>query len=94
MEPRLYSGLLTVKYAGNGRARKKCRGKQETQSNVFLYFLRALALPKCFRTEQTTVDAFSIYDEEFNIFLTHSAKISKRPFFSKKYKWRQWCSVL
>ena len=33
-----------VKHAGSGRARKKCRGKHETQSSVFPYFLSALQL--------------------------------------------------
>ena len=46
-----------VKHAGSGRARKKCRGKHETQSSVFPYFLSALPLPKCFTTEQNTVEA-------------------------------------
>ena len=42
-----------VKHAGSGRARKKCRGKHETQSSVFPHFLSALPLPKCFTTEQS-----------------------------------------
>ena len=46
-----------VKHAGSGRARKKCRGKHETKSSVFLHFLSALPLPKCFTTEQSTVEA-------------------------------------
>ena len=46
-----------VKYAGSGRARKKCRGKHETQLSVFHYFLSALPLPKCFTTEENTVEA-------------------------------------
>ena len=46
-----------VKHAGSGRARKKWEGKHETQSRVFLYFLSALPLPKCFTTEQSTVEA-------------------------------------
>ena len=46
-----------VKHAGSGRARKKCRGKHETQSSVFPRFLSALPLPKCFTTEQNTVEA-------------------------------------
>ena len=29
----------------------------ETQSSVFPYFFRALPLPKCFTTEQSTVEA-------------------------------------
>ena len=37
-----------VKHAGSGRARKKCRG---------IHFLSALTLPKCFTTEQSTVEA-------------------------------------
>ena len=46
-----------VKHAGSGGARKKCRGKHETQSSVFLHFLSALPLPKCFTTEQSSVEA-------------------------------------
>ena len=46
-----------VKHAGSGRARKKCRGKHETKSSVFPHFLSALTLPKCFTTEQSTVEA-------------------------------------
>ena len=46
-----------VKHAGSGRARKKCGGKHETQSSVFPHFLSALPLPKCFTTEQNTVEA-------------------------------------
>ena len=46
-----------VKHAGSGRARKKCRAKHETQSSVFPHFLSALPLPKCFTTEQSTVEA-------------------------------------
>ena len=46
-----------VKHAGSGRARKKCRGKHETKSSVFPHFLSALPLPKCFTTEQSTVEA-------------------------------------
>ena len=35
-----------VKHPGSGRARKKCRGKQETQSSgFFFHFLSALLLP-------------------------------------------------
>ena len=44
-----------VKHAGSSRARK-CRGKHEKQSSVFPYFLSALPLPKCFTTEQSTVE--------------------------------------
>ena len=50
----LYS---VVKHAGSGTARKKCRGKYETQSIVFPHFLSALPLPKCFTTERSTVEA-------------------------------------
>ena len=46
-----------AKHAGSGRARKKCGGKHETKSSVFLHFLSALPLPKCFTTEQSTVEA-------------------------------------
>ena len=54
-----------VKNAGNGRARKKCRGKHETQSSVF----------PLFTTERSTVEAslFNLfYDKEFNNFPKHS----------------------
>ena len=47
-----------VKHIGSGRAQKKCRGKQETQSSVFPH-LSALLLPKCFTTEWSTVKASS-----------------------------------
>jgi len=46
-----------VKHLGSGRARKKCRGKHEMKSSVFPLFLSALPLPKCFTTEQSTVEA-------------------------------------
>ena len=46
-----------VKHAGSGRARKKCRGKHKKQSSVFLHYLSALPLPRCFTTEQSTVEA-------------------------------------
>ena len=46
-----------VKHAGSGRARKKCRGKHETQSSVFPHFLSVLPLPKYFTTEQSTAEA-------------------------------------
>ena len=49
-----------VKHAGSGRARKKCRGKHETQSSVFPHFLSALPLPKCFTTEHSTSQGFFI----------------------------------
>ena len=45
-----------VKDAGSGRTRKKCRGKHETQSSVFPLFLGALPFPRCFTTEQSTVE--------------------------------------
>ena len=48
-----------VKHAGSGRARKKCRGKT-SRIRVFFPtsdFLGALPLPKCFTTEQSTVEA-------------------------------------
>ena len=38
-----------VKHAGSGGARKKCRGKHETQSSVFPHFLST--------TEQSSVEA-------------------------------------
>ena len=46
-----------VKHTGSSRARKKCRGKHKRKSSVFPYFLSVLPLPKCFPTEQSTVDA-------------------------------------
>ena len=49
-----------VKHAGSGRARKKCRGKHETQASVFPHFLSALPLPKCFTTEHSTSRGFFI----------------------------------
>ena len=61
-----------VKHAGSGRARKKCRGKHETQSSVFPHFLSALPLPKYFTTEHSTVEASLFHDKEFNNFPAHS----------------------
>ena len=46
-----------VKHVGSDRARKKFRGKHEAKSSVFPHFLSALPLPKCFTTEQCTVEA-------------------------------------
>ena len=61
-----------VKHTGGGRARKKCRGKQES---VFPYFLNALPLPEFFTTEQSTVEAsLFVYDKESRNFPTHSAE--------------------
>jgi len=49
-----------VKHAENGRARKECRGKHETQSG--------------FTTEQSRGEAFLfVNDKESNKFPTHSA---------------------
>ena len=48
---------FVVNHAWSDRARKRCRGKHETQSSVFLYFLSALPLLACFITEQSTVEA-------------------------------------
>ena len=45
-----------VKHAGSGRVRKKCRGKQDTRSSVFPYFLSEQPLPASFTTEQSTVE--------------------------------------
>ena len=46
------------KLAGSCTAQTKCREKHETQSSVFPHFLSALQLPKCFTTEQSTVEAY------------------------------------
>ena len=72
-----------VKYAGSGRARKKCRGKHETQSSVFPHFLSALPLPKCFTTEHSTVETSLLHDKEFNNFPAHSLT---KTLFSKGVK--------
>ena len=62
-----------VKHAGSSGARKKCRGKHESQSSVFPYFSSTLPLPKCFTTEQSTVEASCLfYDKESNNIPTHS----------------------
>ena len=74
-----------VKHAGSGRARKKCRGKHKTQSSVFPHFLSALPLPKCFTTEQSTVEASSfVYDKEFNNFPKHSLNFQTKFYFPKE----------
>ena len=73
-----------VKHAGSGRARKKCRGKHETQSIVFPHFLSALPLPKCFTTEQSTVEASLFYDKEFNNFPKHSLNFQTKFYFPKE----------
>ena len=71
-----------VKHAGSDRARKKCRGKHERQSSVFPYFLSALPLPKCFTTEQSTVEvSLFVYDNEFNNFPTHLAEFLNQILF-------------
>ena len=60
-----------VEHAGSGcKARMKCRGKHETQSHVFPYFLSALKLGKCFTTQSRLLSWF--YDKESNNFPTHS----------------------
>ena len=46
-----------VKHTGSGRVQEECRGKQKTSSNVFLHFLNALPLFKCFTTKQSMVEA-------------------------------------
>ena len=74
-----------VKHAGSGRARKKCRGKHETQSSVFPHFLSALPLPKCFTTEQNTVEAsLFVDDKEFNNFPKHSLNFQTTFYFPKE----------
>jgi len=74
-----------VKHAGSGRAQKKCRGKHKTESSVFPHFLSALPLPKCFTTEQSTVEASLLfYDKESDNFSTHSAEFSNQTLFSKR----------
>ena len=55
------------------RSSTKCRGKHETQLSVFPHFLSALPLPKCFTTEQSTVEAsLFVFDKKSNNFSTHS----------------------
>jgi len=78
-----------VKHLGSGRTPKKCRGKHETKSSVFHHFLSALPLPKCFTTEQSTVEAsffYLFYDKESDNFPTHSAEFSNQALFSKRLK--------
>ena len=73
-----------VKHAGSGRARKKCRVKHETQSGVFPHFLSALPLPKCFTTEQSSVEASLLilfYDKEFDNFPKHSLNFQTKFYF-------------
>jgi len=67
-----------VKYAGSGTARKNV-------VECFPYFLSALPLPKCFTTEQSTVEAFLFfYDKESDNFPTHLAEFSNQTLFSKQ----------
>ena len=74
-----------VKHVGSGRARKKCMGKHETQSSVFPYFLSALQLPKCFTTEQSTVEtSLFVYEKESNHFPTHSLNYQTKLYFPKE----------
>ena len=46
-----------VKHAGSDRAQKKCKGTTRDALECFPHFLSALPLPKCFTTEQSTVEA-------------------------------------
>ena len=46
-----------VRHAGSGRVQNKCTERREKQLSVFPYFLSDLTLPKCFTTEQGTVEA-------------------------------------
>ena len=73
-----------VKHAGSGRARKKCGEKHETQPSVFPYFLSAPPLPKCFTTEQSTVEASLFYDKESDNFPTRLAEFSNQTLFYKR----------
>ena len=57
-----------VKHAGSGRARKKCRGKHETQSSVF---------------PQSRL-LYLFYDKEFNNFPTHSLNFQTKFYFPKE----------
>ena len=79
-----------VKHTGNGRARKpKYRGKLESQSSVFPYFLSSL---KQNRAQWRLLYFF--YDKESNNFPKHSLNFQTKPYFPKEWKWRQPCTVL
>ena len=68
-----------AKHAGSGRARKKC-----TKSSVSLYYLSGLPLPKCFTTEERTVQApLFVYDKDFIYFPAHSANFFQPNLFSE-----------
>ena len=74
-----------VKHAGSGRARKNCRGKHEMQSSVLPYLLSALLLPKCFKTEQSTVEAsYLFHDKESNNFPMHLLNFQTKLYFPKE----------
>ena len=68
-----------IKHAGSGRARKKIRGKHETQSSVFPHFLSALPLPKWFTTEHSTNFIFQRSKSGVSLYksLVRHAKISQ-----------------
>ena len=71
------------KHAGSGRARKKCRGNHEAKWSVSSYFLSALPFPKCFATEQSTIEAFlfcSIIKKRTNYFPQEFGLIFKPKF--------------
>ena len=65
-----------------------------TGCQVFSFFLSALPLPKCFTTEQGTIEASLLfYDKESNNFPMHLAQFSKL-YFPNEEKWHQPFSVL
>ena len=56
-----------VKHAGSGRARKKCRGKHETKSSVFPYFLSALPLPSAKLSVSSSLSGFREKNDAFKV---------------------------
>ena len=74
-----------VKHAGSSRARKKCRGKHDTQSSVFPHFLSALPLLSAL--EQNRAQSrllYLFYDKEFNNFPKHSLNFQTKFYFPKE----------
>ena len=71
-----------VKHAGSGRALKKWGKTLEYVLCFPLLSIRALPLPACFTTEQTTVESVEVFFIREVITLTHLTR--KDPLFVKK----------
>ena len=66
-----------VKHFGSGRALKKWGKTLDFVSCFPLHFFRALPLPACFSTEQSTVEASLIVKYLFGIINIHDVNIKK-----------------